>query len=356
MKKLLILLLSGLAFPAIGELDALPRGYDELKPIPAFVDLEEIKQRGYIRVLTRNNPACYFMHRGQLMGFEYEMVHRFAKQHDLEVLLIVPDRWSEIGHWLLEGKADLIAACVTITPNRWANEYDLKFCHRYGEVFEEIIARADERGIQTLEDLNGRTIHVRRSSSYYETLSELKLKKQLKFNIQLVSEQEETFHILEKVGTGEYDLGCADNNFLDQSIRLGERLKPVLRLSRERTYGWVARGDQPELREAVNAFFAKEYKSTTYNIIYNRYFDLSRNAKLDEKFKMAGPGQISPYDDLVKKTCFDLRLPLDTDLLPDVPGKQFPARCRFLVGSPGTDAADAGHGPGSRREGSVRSR
>lgn len=301
MKRLILLLLSALSISAFSELDALPRNMEHLNEQGLEVDLEKIKERGFLRVLTRNNPACYFMHRGQLMGFEYEMVNRFAKKHDLEVVVIVPDEWSEMGKWLQEGRADLIAATITMTPQRFRNKRDLEYCHRYGEFHEQIIARAKDHSIKSLDDLNGRTIHVRESSSYHESLVELQKQKKLKFKIQLVPESMETFEILDKVAQGKFDLTCADQTLLNQSVRLGERLKPVIKLPRVRGYGWVVRKNQPQLKAAVNRFFEQELKSSSYRVIYNRYFNLSKNTALDDKFKLHGPGQISPYDKLVKK-------------------------------------------------------
>lgn len=300
-KLISIGLLTLIALCSSADLESLPRNMEHLNKQGLAVDLDKIKERGFIRVLTRNNPACYFMHRGQLMGFEYEMVHQFAKKHGVEVVVIVPESWSEMGQWLQEGRADLIAATVTMTPQRFKNKRELVFCHRYGEFFESIITRADDRSIQSLDDLKGRTIHVRESSSYYESLKEIQNKKKLKFKIERVPETEETFEILDKVAKGKYDLTCADQTLLNQSVRLGERLKPVVKLPRVRGYGWVVREDQPQLREAINAFFDKEVGRSTYNTIYNRYFNLSRNTSLEKKFELAGTGQISPYDDLVKK-------------------------------------------------------
>ena len=112
MNKLLLIIFSALAFQSFGELDSLPRGLKNTNQQGLQVDLKEIKARGFIRVLTRNNPACYFMHRGQLMGFEYEMAQRFAKKHGLEVIVIVPDEWGDMGKWLEDGRADLIAASI----------------------------------------------------------------------------------------------------------------------------------------------------------------------------------------------------------------------------------------------------
>ncbi|MDF7799342.1 transporter substrate-binding domain-containing protein [Pontiellaceae bacterium B1224] len=298
---LFICLFTLIAFSSIAELDALPRNMEQLNQQGLKIDLDKIKGRGYLRVLTRNNPACYFMHRGQLMGFEYELVRLFAKKHDLEVVVIVPENWNEMGKWLEEGRADLIAAAVTMTAKPFDKKHGLEYCHRYGEFNEVIIGRANDSTIQSLDDLNDRTIHVRKSSSYFESLQDLKKKKKLQFKIELVPENEETFEILEKVAQGTYDLTCADQTILNESVRLGEQLNPVIKLPTVRGYSWVARKNQPQLQAAVNAFFKQELGGSDYNTIYNRYFNMARNTALDENFKPTGTGEISPYDNLVKK-------------------------------------------------------
>ncbi|MEE9368350.1 MAG: transporter substrate-binding domain-containing protein [Pontiella sp.] len=309
MKPCLLIVLLALTSHAVAALDEIPRGLEQAQKQGIQVDLEAIKARGFIRVLTRNNPACYFMHRGQLLGFEYELAEYFAKKHGLEVVVVVPDQWSDMGKWLEEGRADMIAAAVTITPNRWNNKRDLEYCHHYGEVYEWIIAKAGDRSIESLDDLKDRTIHVRASSSYYDSLQALQKQQNLKFKIKIVPEDEETFEILDKVANGEYDLTCADNNFLDQSVRLGKRIKPVLKLNRPRSYGWVTRSNQPNLKEAINHFFEKEYKGATYNTLYRRYFELQHNKKLEGKFDLTDAGKISPYDDLVKKYAAEYNFP-----------------------------------------------
>ena len=85
---------------------------------PLLGDLAEIKQRGVLRVLTRNAAATYFLWRGRLRGFEYELVREFTRRHRLRLEMIVPPSNEDLLTWLVEGRGDLVASALTPTACR----------------------------------------------------------------------------------------------------------------------------------------------------------------------------------------------------------------------------------------------
>ncbi|NIR23746.1 MAG: transporter substrate-binding domain-containing protein, partial [Gammaproteobacteria bacterium] len=96
-------------------------GREQLKRQSRLVykdDLPGIKNRQVLRVLTRNNAANYFVWRGQFLGFEYELMKRFADSQGLHLEMIVPSRWSDLIPTLTGGGGDLIAASMTVTEER----------------------------------------------------------------------------------------------------------------------------------------------------------------------------------------------------------------------------------------------
>ena len=136
----------------------------------ARADLDAIRKRGALRVLTRNSSTTYFLHRGDELGFEYELVREFARTLGVRLEVVIPPSREALAAYLREGKGDLIAAGLAVTPER---RQEFAFTAPYNRVSELLVVPAKDRTTRSLADLRGRKIGVRRSSSYYQSLAPL---------------------------------------------------------------------------------------------------------------------------------------------------------------------------------------
>ncbi len=289
---------SGKLLSALNEF--LLKEHPGILPVSRSDDLQKMKERGYIRVLTRNNPACYFIHRGELMGFEYELIQQFAKQHDLDVVMVVPPRWDNLKQWMVEGKGDVIAACLTVSDARKKSK-ELQFCHPYADFREIIVARESDAAITSVGDLAGRTIHARKLSSYWATMEELRKQSGVGFELKAVPSTMETREIMHRVESGEFDLTIADSGFLDIEINSGRKLRSALMIGPPRNYGWVVRKDHPQLKAAIDTFFEQKVRTSNFNYLYNKYFRMtSAVSQFQDEIKKLSQAIISPYDKLIK--------------------------------------------------------
>ena len=280
------------------------------KPEYYKADLPEIKQRKVLRVLTRNNAATYYLWRGELLGFEYELMRKFADRQRVRLEMIVAPSRRELIEWLRESKGDLVTASLTVQDDYAKNEFI--FSSPYNSTSEILVTRSSDR-ISSVADLKGRTVYVRRSSSYWATLIKL-LRQGVSFSLKPVSEKLETEDIIDKVATGEFDLTVADGLILNIELSWRDDIKAGLVLRDKVNYGWLLRNDSPMLVTELNKFIKKEYKGLYYNVIYRKYFQDTRQPqmRLSERSGRQSNHQLSPYDDIVKKQAkfygFDWRL------------------------------------------------
>ncbi len=297
-------------------LDALNRFLNEAKLIrrrpPVYSeDLPGIRKHGVLRVLTRNNPATYFLWRGELLGFEYELIRKFAEQHGLRVEMVVPPGRDDLIPWLKEGRGDVVAASLTITAER--EEQGIHFSRPYHSVSEILVARADEKetALAKPADLEGRTVAVRRSSSYWNTLERLR-QSGIALEIDTVPEELETEEIIAKVAAGDYDLTVADSHILDIELTWRDDIRAAFPLGDSVSHGWAVREDDTQLLTAITSFLKKEYRGLFYNITYKKYFKNARTIRKHVEFRASRTGELSPYDDLVRRYAeqygFDWRL------------------------------------------------
>lgn len=263
-------------------------------------DLDEIKKRKVLRVLTRNNAATYFLYRGELVGFDYELVKRFAEQQGLRLEMVVPPNRSDLLTWLAEGKGDIVAASLTATENRQAR--GIAFSRPYNKVSELLVTRGDDEALKSLEDLRGRKVVVRRSSSYWDTLQAIRAEG-IEFEIEAAPEDLETEEIINRVATGEYDLTVADSHIVDIERTWRDDIRTAFALGETRDHGWAVRQEDKKLLAAINRFFDKEYRGLFYNITYRKYFKNAKNInRFAERRADRNPdGSLSPYDVLARQ-------------------------------------------------------
>ncbi|WGL18123.1 transporter substrate-binding domain-containing protein [Microbulbifer bruguierae] len=271
-------------------------------------DLDEIKRRGAIRILTRNHPGTYFMWKGRIMGFEFELAEAFAKELNLRLEIVVAPTHQDLQTMLESGKADIAASLLSITERR-QNE-GMAFGPPYMQEKVVVVGRDDDK-IDSLNDLSGRTIHVRKSSSQYDVAMELK-KKVPDVKIELAPEDLNIQQIIDLVAEKEYDLTIADDVSVKLEHAWRKNIDELIDLHKEdNVYAWMLRDNNPELLKAVDKFFEKNSTKKLEKVLYTKYFEAPKKTR-SEINELNANGTISPYDKFVKKYAekfdFDWRL------------------------------------------------
>ena len=274
----------------------LARRFSRRSPKAFTDDLPGLKEHGRLRMITRNNPLTYFIHRGRQVGFEYVLMKEFAKRHDLRLDIVIPDSHADLLPYLNEGKGDVVAAAMTITAER---QTQAAFARPYNEVDELVVVRVGEDSITSLADLSGRTVHVRRSSSFYTTLKALQ--DSIGLDIAALSDTLETEEILAGLEEGLYDITMCDSNLLDVELAYGRRLKAAFSI-KPTVLGWAVREGNPALLAALDEYVKQEKGGLYFNMMKKRYFKNKRTiTRAKDSLRVDLGGRLSPYDDLVKK-------------------------------------------------------
>lgn len=279
---------------------------------PVDRDYAEIKQSGTLRMITRYSSNTYFLHQGLEWGFEYELVSRFAQNHDLalEVVIIGPD---ENPYDLLNsGKGDLIAANYTATEER--KKY-VDFTRPYNIVNQVLVFSGGVKDPpKTIEEVakRGIPITVRRNSSYYYRMQDLR-KKGLNLAIHLVPNTMDTETLLFEVSQNNYSATVADNNIFQASNKYMEGLKKGPVIAQNDSIAWAVRKNSEALKTELNKFLydhfrfgkpgEKPKRSTFLNVLRKRYFKQGPQIAdyYNPESRKKKSGVISPYDDIIKQ-------------------------------------------------------
>jgi len=264
-------------------------------------DFDGMAERRTIRVLVVFNKMMFFIDKGQQRGTSHDLFMEFEKfvnekmkTGTLKVkVFFIPVSRDRLLPSLVEGRGDIAAANLTITPER-RKAVDFSDPYLTG-VREIIVTGPTGPKLSSLDDLAGKEIHVRLSSSYYGSLQRLNdsLKKEGKKPAKLISADEllEDSDLLEMVNAGLVPAVVVDSHKAEFWGEIFDRitLHRDVAVNTGGEIAWAFRKGSPELKAVVNEFVKGHKKGTLMgNIIFKRYLKenkWARNATSPEEMK-----------------------------------------------------------------------
>jgi len=261
-------------------------------------DFDGMVQRGVIRVLTVYSKTFYFVNKGVQRGATYDLFRLFEadlnkklakenklRQKHLKVRVVfLPVGRDELLPALAAGKGDIAAANLTITPER-QKRVDFT-APLYSGVSEITVSGPGTPALAGVSDLAGREVYVRKSSSYYESLTALNKhfasEKRPRIVIKEAPESLEDEDLIEMVNAGLLPLIVVDRH----KAKFWQQVFPGIQIHEQaavRTGGdiaWALRKDSPQLQAALGDFIARNRQGTaTGNEILMRYLKNTRYVK-----------------------------------------------------------------------------
>jgi len=270
-----------------------------LKPFTG--DFNEMLERRVVRVGVVFNRTFYFVDKGVQRGLAYEYgqlmedrINKKVGRGNIKVhVFFVPMASEKLLPALIDGKLDLVAAHLTVTPER-QKLVDFSDPTRTN-VSEILVTPADAAPVASVDDLSGQRLFVRKSTSYYQTVvalnAALKAKGKDPAIIEAAPENLDDDDLLEMVNAGLIPAVIVD----DYIAKFWKKVFPNLALHENvavrsgGSLGVAIRKNSPQLKAALNTFMGKYGLGTAFgNQVERRYLvdtKYARNAASEAERK-----------------------------------------------------------------------
>jgi membrane-bound lytic murein transglycosylase MltF len=229
----------------------------------AMPDLDAIVERGYLRILVAPSGTFFETVAGRHHGVAVDAGVALARELSIgtarEVSAVfIETREDQLVASLLAGKGD-VAANVLQT---FARDEQVAFAPPIKAGIREVVVTESTAPLVSLEDVGGRTIHVRTNSDHHASLIRLneQLRKINRRPAKIVAENRVKTDegLLGRVNDGSVPATIVDDYVLD--LWQADFPKIVanrdVAVSQDGVLAWVTRKDAPKLTAALKAFFS----------------------------------------------------------------------------------------------------
>jgi membrane-bound lytic murein transglycosylase MltF len=266
-------------------------------------DFDGLVKRRLIRAGVPFNRTYYFVDMGQPRGLSYEYLMLLEQavnkklglkkgEQDVHIVLLPMPR-DQLLPALQKGKIDIVVAQLTVTPER-QKLVDFSQPTRDG-VNEVLVTGPGTPGVASLDDLSGREVFVRRTSSYFNSLgalnTRLKASGKPPVDIRAASESLEDDDLLEMVNAGLIPATVVDDYLAEfwKQVFPDFTIHSALPLTTGGTLAVAMRQRSPQLAAALNEFIAKSKLNAATAAVLNKKYLRStkfvKNATSDDERK-----------------------------------------------------------------------
>jgi len=252
-------------------------------------DFDQMVERHRIRALVPYSKTFYFLDGADQRGLTYDLLKEFEKHLNQKLgkktlrvqLVVIPTPRDQLIPNLVAGRGDIAAGNLTITDDR---RKQVDFSNPiFTGVDEILITGPDSPAVTTIADLSGKEIHVRKSSSYYESLLQLnaRLQKEGRKPVKIVPADEllEDEDLLEMLNAGLIPMVVIDSHkgrFWTQIFK-DLTLHPEIKLRTEGQIAWAIRKNSPRLKKSVNEYIGTVKQGTLMgNMLFKRYLESTK--------------------------------------------------------------------------------
>jgi membrane-bound lytic murein transglycosylase MltF len=261
-------------------------------------DLDGMIERKIIRVLVVPSKTSYYVFKGVQRGATYDLVRAFEEDLNKKLIkqkklghknvkvkvIIVPVGREQLAEALTTGKGDIAAAGITITEyGKIIADFSMPI---YTGMDEVVVSAPGMPVVNSAEELSGKEVFVRSSTSYYDALitlnKELIAQKKPPVIIKDVSEYLEDEDLVEMVNAGlisQTIIKLPVANFWKQVFpKVIVNEKAAVRTGGE--IAWAIRKDSPQLKAAVDQFIRRNRQGTVMgNTLLARYYGKANYVK-----------------------------------------------------------------------------
>ncbi|ATU90426.1 lytic transglycosylase F [Phyllobacterium zundukense] len=256
-----------------------------------ILDFDGMKQRRLVRILVPYSKTIYFIDQGRQYGTAVEFGTALEtafntgikKEIDRIHVAFVPTGRDRLMAALNEGLGDIVMANMTVTPERLEQvDFTIPICDKASEVL--ITGPSSEDVVLLgLDDLAGKEIAVRETSSYYEHLTKLnadfKSRGKDEIKLRIMDENLEDEDLLEMVNADVLHYTIVDKYkaMIWSTIFTDIKVHEDIAVATDGQIAWAIRKNSPQLMKELNAFIAAHRVGTAFgNILREKYFKSDR--------------------------------------------------------------------------------